>query len=174
MTIDFQFTPDDYRNAFRAHFKKGASLALRLMLHLCLIAGILMLLIGILFVITGQRAPNVALPPFVFGSLFTWYGIGGPYQFLARKEFAKSPSNRQPRRIEVSEAGVKTDAGVASSNMSWEAYLRFVESKDCFLLYTSPGCFAIVPKRALQPEQVNELRQILQSNVGKQAAAAAR
>ena len=173
MTIEFQFTLDDYRNAFRAHYRKGASALIRWTLRLCLVAGVAFLLIGILFVITGQRALNVALPPFLFGAFWTWVGMGGSYQLSARTQFTRSPALREPRRVEFSDDGVKTDAGMASSQASWKAYLRYVESKDTFLLYTSPACFVIVPKRVLQPEQVDELRRLLQAHVGSDVAVAA-
>ena len=172
MTVDFQFTLDDYRKAFRAHYRKGASAFIRWMLRLCLVAGILFLLIGVLFVLTGQRALNVVLTPFILGAIWLWIGAGVPYQLSARKQFARNPILREQRRVEFSDDGVKTDAGIASSQLSWKAYLRYVESKDSFLLYTSPACFVIVPKRVLQPEQVNELRQLLQTNVGKAVAVA--
>jgi hypothetical protein len=172
MTVNFQFTLDDYRNAFRAHYRKGASAYRRWMLRLVLVIGVLFLLLSVLFVITGQRALNVVLPPFLLGAFWAWIGMGMTYQLSARNQFAKSPALREPRRIEFNDEGVKTDAGIASSQASWKAFLRYVESTDTFLLYTSPTCFAIVPKGVLQPEQVNELRRLLQTHIGKDVAVA--
>ena len=172
MILDFQFTLDDYRKAFTAHRKKGASLFMRWFLKLCVVGGIILLLGALLFVLTGQRALNVVLPPFLIGALWIWIGMGGSYQLSARIQFSKNPVLREPRRLEITDEGVKTDAGIASSQMSWKAYLRFVEGKDSFLLYTSPVCFVIIPKRVLQPAQVDELRQILKMNIGKEAAVA--
>jgi hypothetical protein len=168
MTIEFQFTLDDYRNAFRAHFSKGASPFTRWTLRLGVWFGAFLLLIGIVFVITGQRTINVLWPPFLLGALWIWLGMGGSYRFSARNQFTKNPSLRQPRRVDFNQDGLKTDAGVASSQHSWKAYVRCVESNACFLLYTSPACFNIIPKRALQPEQLSELRQLLQANIGKE------
>lgn len=172
MILNFQFTLDDYRNAFRAHYRKGASAFTRWMLIVVLVVGVLFLLLSVLFVITGQRALNVVLPPLFLGAFWTWIGMGMTYQLSARNQFAKSPALREPRRIEFTDEGVKTDSGMASSQVSWKALLRYAESSDTFLLYTSPACFAIVPKRVLQPEQVNELRRLLQTHVGKNVAVA--
>ena len=172
MIVNFQFTVDDYLNAFRAHYRKGASAFTRWMLRLVLVVGVLFLLLSVLFVITGQRALNVVLPPFLFGAVWTWAGMGNTYLLSARSQFAKNPVLREPRRIEFSDDGVKTDSGIASSKVSWKAILRYVESSDTFLLYTSPACFAIVPKRVLQPEQVNELRRLFQTHIGKDVAIA--
>ena len=172
MIVNFQFTLDDYRKAFRAHYRKGASALMRWVLRLVLMIGVLFLLTGVLFVITGQRALNVVLPPFLFGAFWSWIGTGKIYQLSARNQFAKNPALREPRRVEFSDGGVNTDAGIASSQVSWKAYVRYVESTDTFLVYTSPACFVIVPKRVLQPEQENELRRLFQTHIGKDAAAA--
>jgi hypothetical protein len=53
--------------------------------------GALLLLSGILFLITGQRAMNIVLPPFALGVLWIWIGMGGSYQLSARKQFAGCP-----------------------------------------------------------------------------------
>lgn len=172
MILHFQFTLDDYRNAFRAHYKKGASALTRWMMKLLLVVGVIFFLLGILLLWDGQRAPNVVFFPFLIGVVWIWFGLGQTYMLSAKKQFVKAPALREPRTIELNDEGVTTDAGIASSQVSWKAYLRFVESKDNFLLYSSPACFNIVPKRVLQPEQVNELRQLLQAHVGKDVAVA--
>jgi hypothetical protein len=172
MILNFQFTLGDYRNAFRAHYRKGASAFTRWMLIVVLGIGVLFLLLSVLFVITGQRALNVVLPPFLLGAFWTWIGMGKTYQLSARNQFAKNPVLREPRRVEFNDDGVKTDAGIASSQVSWKAFLRYVETADTFLIYTSPACFVIVPKRVLQSEQVNELRQLFQTQIGKDVAVA--
>jgi hypothetical protein len=172
MIVNFQFTLDDYHNAFGAHYRKGASAFMRWMLKLVLVIGVLLLLVSALFVITGQRALGVVLPPLLLGAFWTWIGMGKTYQLSARNQFAKNPALRGPRRVEFNDDGVTTDAGIASSQARWKAYLRYVESKDTFLLYTSPACFVIVPKRVLQPEQVIELRRLFQTHIGKNVAVA--
>jgi hypothetical protein len=172
MIVNFQFTLDDYRNAFRAHYRKGASAYKRWMLRLVLVIGVLLLLASILMVITRQGTLNAALPPFLLGAAWTWIGMGKIYLLSARSQFAKNPALRGPRRIEFNDDGVKTDSGIASSQVSWKAFLRYVESTDTFLLYTSPACFVVVPKRVLQAEQVNELRRLFQTHIGKDVAVA--
>ena len=172
MILNFQFTLDDYRNAFRAHYRKGASAYRRWMRRLVLAIGILLLLTGVLMVITRQGPLSAAIPPLILGAAWTWIGMGKTYLLSARSQFATNPALRGPRRVEFSDDGVNTDAGIASSQVRWKAFLRHVESKDTFLLYTSPACFVVVPKRVLQPEQVDELRRLLQTHVGKDVAAA--
>ena len=137
MIVNFQFTLDDYRNAFRAHYQKGASAYRRWMLRLVLVIGLLLLLASILMVITRQGPLNAALPPFLLGAAWIWIGMGKVYLLSARSQFAKSPALREPRRIEFNDDGVKTDSGIASSQLSWKAFLRYVESTDTFF-FTPP------------------------------------
>lgn len=171
MTIDFQYTLDDYRIGLRAHYRKGASAFNRWLMKLLVPLAVLSILLGVVLVTTGEGGLSVA--PFVIGALWIWIRMGGSYQLSAKKQFAKNPVLREPRRMDFSDDGVKTDAGIASSKVSWKAYLRYAESKDCFLLYHSPVMFVIVPMRVLQPEQVVELRRLLQTHVAKDVAMAA-
>jgi hypothetical protein len=172
MIVNFQFTLDDYRNAVRTHYRKGASAYRRWMLRLVMAIGVLLLLTGILMVITRQGPLTATIPPLLLGAAWTWIGMGKTYQLSARSQFATNPALRGPRRVEFDDDGVNTDAGIASSQVSWKAFLRYVESSDTFLLYTSPACFVIVPKRVLQPEQVTELRRLFQAHIGKDVAVA--
>jgi YcxB-like protein len=141
-------------------------------MKLAIVLGAVFLLLGILLVATRQRALNVWLTPSVLGAFWIWFGMGGSYQLSAKKQFTKSPALREPRRIEFSDEGVKTDSAMGSSQVSWKSFLRYAESEDTFLLYTSPVVFEIVPKRALQPEQVDELRRLMQAHIGKDVAVA--
>jgi hypothetical protein len=172
MTINFQFTLEDYQDGFRAHLRKGASLYTRWMLKIITVAGFLLVAMGILLVATGQRNLSTWLTPAVLGCLWIWIGTGRNYQRVAKSQFTKNPMLRQPRTVEITSDGIKTDAGVSSSDVRWEAYLRSVESDKVFLLYTSPACFVIIPKRVLQPSQTDELREVLQTHIGNNAAAA--
>ena len=50
--------------------------------------------------------------------------------------------------------------------MEWTNFIRYLESKTLFLLYTSPACFNIVPKRALTPSETESFRGLLQEKMG--------
>jgi len=52
-----------------------------------------------------------------------------------------------------------------TGDVEWRNYIRWVEGKNQFLFYTSPGCFNILPKRALNSDQLAELRDTLKQNV---------
>lgn len=53
-----------------------------------------------------------------------------------------------------------------SSDVEWKSYVRWIETKNEILLYTSPVLFNIVPKRALTSEQLSQLRTLLTQSIG--------
>jgi hypothetical protein len=52
------------------------------------------------------------------------------------------------------------------ADVEWTNFIRFLESKTLFLLYTSPACFNIVPKRALAPQETDSFRGLLKEKMG--------
>ena len=52
-----------------------------------------------------------------------------------------------------------------ASDVEWRMFIRWLECKNQFLLYTSPACFNILPKRAFVPQQLSEFRALLQDNI---------
>ena len=152
MTVNFQFTLDDYRNAYRTHYRKGASAFTRWMMKISLVIGVLLLLASALIVITRQAPLNAAFSPLVLGAFWTWIGTGQIYSLSARSQFAKSPALRDPRRVEFNEDGVTTDAGIASSHVSWKAYLRYAERLKRHRFFFTPRrhVSSLSRKRVLQ------------------------
>jgi len=57
------------------------------------------------------------------------------------------------------------------ADVEWTNFIRFLESKNLFLLYTSPACFNIVPKRAFAPGETESFRGLLQEKLGVTMAA---
>ena len=57
------------------------------------------------------------------------------------------------------------------ADVEWTNFIRFLESNTLFLLYTSPACFNIVPKRAFTPGETESFRGLLQEKLGVTMAA---
>jgi YcxB-like protein len=62
-------------------------------------------------------------------------------------------------------AGVHWRWNGGSADVEWKNFIRFLECKSEFLLYSSPACFNILPKRALSPDQLSELRGLFAQNI---------
>jgi len=66
---------------------------------------------------------------------------------------------QRPCTFSWSENGlmVKSDSG--DCRLAWSDYLKWAENAQIFLLYQAPRLFNILPKRALTPEQIADIRQ---------------
>jgi hypothetical protein len=85
----------------------------------------------------------------------------------ARNQYLKQPGAHGPRTALVDAVGVHWRWDGGSSDVEWKNFIRHLESKHLFLLYLSPVMFNTVPKRALTPEQISELRTILARNISQ-------
>jgi heme/copper-type cytochrome/quinol oxidase subunit 2 len=73
--------------------------------------------------------------------------------WTARTQFQKQPSAQGPRTMTLDTKGV---------NWQWDGGY---EAKNQFLIYSSPACFNIVPKRSLSPGELSGLRELLRQNI---------
>jgi hypothetical protein len=112
---------------------------------------------------TNQAFSNFA-PIFVLAAL--WAGIiwASPWLF-AKRMFG--PSLKGPRTIQVDPGGLHLRWSGGKSDFAWNNFIRYLEGKNHFLLYTSRALFTVVPKRAFEPQQLSEFRTILVQNIPK-------
>ncbi|HEV2698577.1 MAG TPA: YcxB family protein [Terriglobales bacterium] len=82
-----------------------------------------------------------------------------------KRTFRKQPGAHGPKRVTLDADGVHLRGDGGSSDVAWKNYIRWVEGKNQILLCFSPASFHILPKRALVPEQLVELRELLRQHI---------
>ncbi len=88
-------------------------------------------------------------------------------RFAFKRDFAKLPQTETV----ISDSGIVFAGPNGSSNFNWSAFARYTESKHLFLLYPQSNIFNLIPKRALAPDDLLQVREILQRNLGAKSAA---
>ncbi|HEX8814107.1 MAG TPA: YcxB family protein [Terriglobales bacterium] len=111
---------------------------------------------------TVQMAQNVA-PLFVLVLLY-FVLLGLSRRAIAR-QFAQQPGAHGPRMLLLDAAGAHWRWNGGSSDIGWKNYIRTVEGKNHFLFYISPVNFIILPKRAFDEQQINELQSLLSQQI---------
>ncbi len=116
-------------------------------------------LLGLLFIIAGvislaenpARYANSILP--IVAGLFFLFGL----RALARSSYRRD--NRLPQTFEavVSDSGLNVSSGTTSSRYAWNAFIRYQESKNLFLIYQALKVFNIVPKNEHSPGERRSL-----------------
>ncbi len=165
MEITYRLAQRDFYEAFLAHRKRSTIIKwLYRMLSYFLLIIIVVNLVGIF--IRPNANTLTDLPPIAITAAF-WAGIIWFLPWLtARNQFTKQPAAHGSKTVFIDSSGVHWRWDGGSSDVEWKTFIRIIEAKYQFLFYSSPACFNIVPKRALQPEQITAFH-ALRAGFGK-------
>ncbi len=82
------------------------------------------------------------------------------------------PAAQKEITTSVDDQGVQIRTHVSDSRMEWQAFIKWSETDNVFILFLSPCLFHIFPKRAFTTEQMMELRTMLHENIRRRTQAA--
>ncbi len=164
MQIAYELTRKDFTESYTAHRNRSAFRKwLRRLFVWSLILIAAFIFFGFLIKLSVAIARNLAP---LFGLVIMWFLV---LWWLPRwsmsRQFFKQPGAHGPRTLLLDELGAHWRWNGGSSDIEWKNYIRSVEGKNQFLFYTSPACFNILPKRALEAEQLVELRTLLKQHI---------
>ena len=169
MELTYELTQKDFYHSFLAH--RGRSAISKWTFRL--LVGLIFLLpaFGLVALATGHESKLANVIPLfalaAFWAVFIW---GSPW-WVARNQFLQQPAAKGSRKMTLDDSGVHWRWEGGQADVQWTNFIRFLESKTVFLLYTSPACFNIVPKRALAPNETESLRGLLKEKLGPTMAA---
>lgn len=89
-------------------------------------------------------------------------------QRAIRKQFRKTPLLSETRTLSFDEFGHRFRSSSAEGQVSWSAYESFLEDRYSFLLVQQGSqIFVPIPKRELNPDQIEQLRTIFSAHLGR-------
>jgi hypothetical protein len=169
MELTYDLTQKDFYDSFVAHRERSvvSKWSFRLLFGFVF----LFPAIGLLTLATDRQTKFVSVVPLfalaAFWAIFIW---GTPW-WSARTQFLQQPAAQGSRTMTLNDSGVHWLWKGGQADVEWTNFIRFLESKTLFLLYTSPACFNIVPKRAFAPGETESFRALLQEKLGVTMAA---
>src|SRR5690349_21861582 len=137
MNLICQYTLDDYQKAFRSHYQHGGGWNI-LRLRGAVVVGCLLALFGLWMLVKWPSHPSLFLPLLLLAAAWIAIGSGVIRRRFARIQFLRNPSLRQEYKFGITDEGIRFDYGIGRTEMGWQAFTRYVESDDAFLLYRSP------------------------------------
>jgi YcxB-like protein len=153
MRVEYTLSERDFLEAQKAHSGRPS--------RLLLVFGSLLMLAGFVTFLQDQKHIGNA-----FAALF----IGAVLAFGRR--LLLSYSYRQDKRLHdrfvatVSDDGIEVSASTGDSKNKWEAFTRYVESKNLFVLYQGPTRLSIFPKSAFASGEDDAFRVLVQQKLG--------
>jgi YcxB-like protein len=152
-------TADDYAAANQLHcvkcFRTPSALACLAMLVLAYVIWMTIAYIdrwGAIGVI-ALNAIFVAVVVLLIANFFLFIPIS------TRRTYRKHKALHRPYTYSWSETGLAVTSASGEWPVAWSDYLKWDENAQVFILYQAPRLFNILPKRALAPEQIVDLRQ---------------
>jgi hypothetical protein len=156
--VDVQYQCDlkDYLEAQNVALKATAGY------YIVSIGGILSLVLGVLASLLGLFGaawPMLALAVFWLSCpIFYW-----PWKL--RRDFKKHPNFSRQCSLHVDENGLRSESDVSSGETKWEAFVKFRETPNLFMMYFGGRMFKAIPKRAFSAPQLEEFRDLLRSKL---------
>jgi len=130
------------------------------------IIGFLMVAMGTFSMVTRSISYGPGLALIAIG-LFFAFGT----RLQLRASFRRDDKLQGQFEAVISEDFIEVSGPSATSKYDWSSFIRYVESKNLFLLYQSQHAFNIFPKRAFTSADLDLFRSILQENLGSASIA---
>jgi hypothetical protein len=106
-----------------------------------------------------------SLAPWVLIFLFIWFFVFRLMRSMPRRHWDAQPHLALPHTMTVTDDGMRFQCAVATYDYRWSGMTKWREDDQIMLLYVSDVAFQMIPKRALSPEQLVQLREIVQRRV---------
>jgi hypothetical protein len=158
-SVSLTLTADDYIAANRLHFLKclrsRGALAALAMLVLAYLVWMTIAHIDRWGTI-GVIALNACLAAVVVWMVAHYFLL---VPVSTRRTYSKHKTLHRPYTYSWSETGLTITGTGGEWHLAWNDYLKWDENAEIFILYQAPRLFNMVPKRALSPEQIVDIRE---------------
>ena len=118
------------------------------------------------YLMSTGRAPLRSLPGAILPSLMFLLPFWVNYQF--RKVYRKAIALHEPRTMIADDTGIIFESLSVNAQVAWSNYVFFVEDERSFaLMQQGSEIFVPVPKRELSAIQIQELRSLFETHIGR-------
>ncbi|HKF49160.1 MAG TPA: YcxB family protein [Terracidiphilus sp.] len=164
ISIQFEFTVQDYLNAQKLHLKQSLIQWLAYWGFIRVAAPIL----GAIGVVFGCMMLRGGFDPWIsatWGASLVLLFLPLLYRWNLKRCYRKTRFNDGQCSFAFDENLIRTQTSNSRGEVEWPAIRFFSEDNNLFLLYVAQAKFFPIPKRACNEEQVNELRALFQARI---------
>jgi hypothetical protein len=159
----FELTRKDFYQAFTAYRNRSPIAKWSLRAIMASLFGVLVIvLFGFIFGPNSEDRPSIV--PIIALCIMWIIMLWGSPLWMARSQ-SSAPGAQGPRTLTIDSAGTEWVWNGGSATINWHNFIRCLESRNAFLLFTSSACFHIVPKRAFQNGESDEFRSIVSKHM---------
>ena len=167
MKVEYRMSLEDYIEINQAHLKHQKWLYLLLWIF-----SIFLVLTALLYLILSffqQDFSFIQAIFFIILGIFIHPDLNFGRRRMLVSTWKSHRGMQEPMTLEALEDGIVIESTLFKSHLKWGMYIKWLETKNLFILYQSAQSFNVVPKRAfIQDEDINEFRALLQENIQPQ------
>jgi len=156
MNITYKLTLNEYQEAATFHYKSGKR---PLLVAVFLGMATFMMIAGTDFSNTREVISNILVTFFALSFYILFTRMITAYQ--AKKIYQKSPLLSNEVTLHISGKGINLNKQGNSKILPWDTFKKWKENEKYILLYTNNYQFNVIPKRAMNEKQKEELKAFL-------------
>jgi len=84
-----------------------------------------------------------------------------------KRNLRSSPSAQGEIVLALDDEGTVATFPTGESRLNWRAYTKYKETGSVFLLFFSPYRYVSIPKRAMTPQQIEDLRALVKARISQ-------
>ena len=165
MHLEFRYTFKDYREAIsnRSRFTRIWSIVWMVVLPF--------FVAGIIITAFDSRGSNSSGSVITYIPILGFFLLMSPFgtSLLSYLRWKQQPALHGALIYDVDEGGIVVTTETSKSEMKWETFTRFAESKNLFMLFAGKYLFYLIPKRAFDSEaNLAEFRELAKRRTGRE------
>lgn len=165
MMISVQLEPKDLTEAYKLHKRWGPWMWSINSLYTAGLVGF-----GLWLILWAPSLLLIAIVLIVIAVLFWIFLAFVKFVLIpqvAQKRFMQQKGLQRPCTLSWNEDTFSMESPTGVSHTPWLDFLKWREDEHLFLIYSTPGMFRIVPKRALgDSNEITAFRNLLQEHIG--------
>jgi len=152
MNINYRLTLNEYQEAVNFHYKTGKR---PLLIAVYIGFATFMMLVGTDFSNTREVITNIFMVFFSISFYLLFTRMITAYQ--AKKVYKKSPLLSEEATLHISGKGIKQNKMNNAQIIPWDNFSKWKKNDTYYLIYTTPHQFNVIPQRAMNEKQKEEL-----------------
>ena len=152
MNITYQLTLNEYQEAATLHYKNGKR---PILVAVFLGMATFMMLVGTDFTNTREVIYNILVTFFALAFYIIFTRMITAFQ--AKKIYNKSPILSKEVVLHISGKGINLDKSINSKILPWDSFTKWKKNEKYYLIYTNAHQFNVIPVRAMDEKQNEEL-----------------
>ena len=156
MEVQYQRTFSDYQETVAVRRIRSLDRKVVFVLAFCLIY-----ILGMIVLMSFGLSQALASVAIIGGTILLGSVWSAVFHVWLKHDFRRHPNLALPESVRIDDIGLHAESEEPTGTTKWQAYSKFRETQNLFLLYLGPRLVQALPKRAFSVEQLEQFRRLV-------------